>query len=125
MKARYFGLALVALLLASSVAWAGQEAYRLMMSKDKELCESVLELFNADMKKYLKIRYQEHEMFARMGWQPVKLEWEKNLVPRCSVLQRAIFDVTKKNGEEKLGHSRGRKTGTFYISWQPDELARV
>ncbi|ULA62146.1 MAG: exported protein of unknown function [Nitrospira sp.] len=68
MKARYLGLALVALLLTSGVAWAGQEAYRLMMSKDKELCKSALELFNADMKKYQEIRYQEHEIFTRIGW---------------------------------------------------------
>lgn len=101
MKARYFGLAIGALLLTSGVAWAGHEAYRLMMSKDNELCESVLALFNADMKKYYGVRYQDHEMFIRIGWQPVKLEWEKNLAPSCSVLQRAIFDVNN-DGQDDL-----------------------
>jgi len=43
--------AVVFLLITTGVAWAGKEAYKLVMSQDKQLCESMLAIFNADMKK--------------------------------------------------------------------------
>lgn len=119
MKVRHLGLALVVLLLTSGVAWAGKEAYRLVMSKDKELCEHVLGLFNADMKKYQAIRYQDHEEFKRIKWEPVVVKGEKRMDPSCSVLQHAIFDANNDGYDDiviKLSACfRDRLSDSFYV----------
>ena len=54
----------VAVLFATvGVAWAGKEAYKLVMSQDKELCAHMLAIFNADMKKYRAMEYEQHKEF--------------------------------------------------------------
>lgn len=69
MKLRSIGLALVVLLLTSGVALAGKEAYKLVMSKDKKLCQHMRAIFNDDLKKYKPLTYEKHKEF--IVWEPV------------------------------------------------------
>src|SRR3989442_14241496 len=91
----------VSMLVGAGVAWAGNAAYKLVMSKDKELCTSMLKLFNEDMKKYGEIRYDQHEVFTRVSWQSVEVEEDKGpFFPYCSVVQKAKVEVTNDGQEE-------------------------
>src|SRR3989442_11171344 len=73
------------------------------MSKDKELCTSMLKLFNEDMKKYGEIRYDQHEVFTRVSWQSVELEEDKgSFFPYCSVVQKAKVDVNNDGQDERV-----------------------
>lgn len=116
-KARYVGLALVVLLLTGGVAWAGQEAYRIVMSKDKELCEHVLQLVNADIKKYQSIRYQEHEVFSQIPWE--RIDKPSRFAPECSFLRKAIFDINNDGRDELVikfsGCLRSQLIDSLYI----------
>lgn len=52
-----------------------EESYTLVMSKDDELCNHMLQLFNQDLKKYgwKGDEYQEeHEEFKRVPWKPAR-----------------------------------------------------
>lgn len=98
MRQTQLGLTLIFLLVMSSIAWAGKEAYTLAMSKDKELCETMLELFNSDTKKYREIRYQEHESFSKVPWE--KIGVPSRLAPSCQILQKAMFDINNDGRDE-------------------------
>lgn len=65
--------------------------YTLMMSKDAKLCNSMLALYNGDMKAHGKIMYEQHEMFTKIKWQ-VDSELE---------LTHAFFDINN-DGENEL-----------------------
>jgi len=91
----------VSMLVGAGVAWAGNAAYKLVMSKDKELCTSMLKLFNEDMKKYGEIRYDQHEVFTRVSWQSVEVEEDKgSFFPYCSAVQKAKVDVNNDGQDE-------------------------
>lgn len=52
-----------------------EESYTLVMSKDDELCNHMMELFNQDLKKYGwrgDEHQEEHEEFKRIPWQPAR-----------------------------------------------------
>ncbi|MEW6246286.1 MAG: hypothetical protein AB1555_06190 [Nitrospirota bacterium] len=78
-------------------AMAGAEAYRLVMSKDKELCQTVLTLFNADMKRYKEIRYDD-DIFRAISWKSVDLGEQTY---GCYFLSHAMFDINN-DGREDL-----------------------
>lgn len=92
-------LILVVIMLAGTgVAWGG---YKLVMSKDKELCTSVLKLFNEDMKEYRAINYEKHEIFQKVPWERVEIDEDRgSLVPYCSVVLRAKFDINNDGQDE-------------------------
>lgn len=78
----------------SGVACAGKEAYWLVMGKDKTLCPTVLKLINEDLKEHGEIRYEDHEMFAAIKWQPLSdVLGEKFADTHCSVDRVAYFDL--------------------------------
>ena len=87
------------LVLTAGAAWAGKEAYKLVMSKDKELCTGMLKLFNEDMKQYKEIRYDKHDTFVR--WEPVELGGNAPLAKSCSIFQKSKFDINN-DGKEDL-----------------------
>jgi hypothetical protein len=103
-------------LFVAGVAWAGAEAYKLVMSKDKKLCANMLNLFNADMKEYRQICYDKHEMFTRLGWQPVDVGKEPYA---CGMYQYALFDINNDGKDElviKTSHClRDQLTDSLYI----------
>ncbi len=95
-------LSSILLLLAIvSVARAGTEAYKVVMSKNKALCRGMLKLFNQDMKEQGFIRYDQHEAFRQVSWEPVELAGPKPMVKYCSLLQKTIVDLNN-DGKREL-----------------------
>lgn len=72
MRQTQLGLTLVFLLVMCGIAWAGKEAYRVVISQDKELCTTMLKLINDDLREHGEIRYEDHEIFAVIKWEPLK-----------------------------------------------------
>jgi len=94
---RIIVLSAVLLLVTVGMAWAGTEAYKLVMSKDSKLCAEILKLFNADTKKYGEVRYEQHELFAQLKWRSYETG-EKTY--GCEILRYAIFDINNDETED-------------------------
>ncbi len=50
--------------------WTGE--YVLVMSKEDNVCQHMLKIYNADLKKYGEVRYDEHEEFTAIKWEEKK-----------------------------------------------------
>ncbi len=90
-------LAALCLAVTSGVAWAGKEAYTLVMNQEKEVCMAMLKLFNAD-KKRGGIVFEEHKDFIQ--WERIEVKSE----PRdtyCYQVLKARFDIDN-NGTDDL-----------------------
>jgi len=87
----------IVLLTGTGVAWGG---YKLVMSKDKELCTSVLKLFNDDIKKYRVIEYERHDIFKKVPWERVEIDADRDDASYCSVVLRAKFDINNDGQDE-------------------------
>lgn len=85
-KKRQFFVMTLLLILIEPV-WAG--TYELVMSKDKELCESMLGLYNKDMATYGRINYDAHEIFSQIKWENI----DKLGDPLVRSYLRADFDI--------------------------------
>lgn len=75
-------------------AWAGKDAYKLILSKDKEVCTSMLAMFNEDMRKYKVISPDKHKEFVR---------WELLNVPGsspCRQYWQSKFDINNDGADE-------------------------
>lgn len=93
MKLRLIGLALVFMLLTGGVAWSGKEAYILVVSKNKDMCKSLLDLFNKDIKEHGELTYQ-HDAFTRVQWHPIGSIYDKRYpADQCESLKQATFDI--------------------------------
>ena len=108
--------AVVFLLATTGVAWAGKEAYKLAMSKDKELCETMLALLNTDMRRFHEIRYEEHEMFKRVVWQEIDI---REQTYRCEFLRYGRFDINNDGKEDLIikwsACLRSNLSDSFYV----------
>ena len=72
-----------------------EESYTLVMSKDDELCNHMMELFNQDLKQYgwRGDEHQEnHEEFKRVPWQPARLSYEYYGKVLYETVEGALFD---------------------------------
>lgn len=103
MRQTQLGLTLVFLLVMSGIAWAGKEAYRVVMSQDKKLCEHMLALFNADMKKGRGLEYQKHEEF--IVWDPVDTG-ELPIHRDCRKTLTQTFDINNDRTDELVIRTR-------------------
>ena len=76
-------------------AFKSEESYTLLMSKDDELCNHMLQSFNEDLKQHgwQGDEYQEeHEEFKRVPWNPARFSFEQNGRIEYSDIQGALFD---------------------------------
>ena len=117
---RHIVVLVVALLLSTiGMAWAGEAAYKLVMSKNKELCTNMLKLFKADMKQYGEIHYEEHDIFKRIPWKSVDISDERYPNYGCSSIKQAIFDINNDDNNELVikwsGCLRDQLTDRIYI----------
>ena len=87
-------LVVFALLLTTiGSVWAGP--YELVMSKNKKFCKAMLVLYNEDVNSYRygEIKYDTHEIFTRISWQPVDLNEKEHPTYGCSFVKQALFDI--------------------------------
>jgi uncharacterized protein YecT (DUF1311 family) len=85
------------------------EHYKLVMSKDTKLCDSILDLYNEDMKSIGRIKYEKHEIFSNIEWKD-----DSDLG-----LMHAIFDINNDGKNELVLKStrgfHGIESDTLYI----------
>jgi hypothetical protein len=126
MNIRRVVFAIVLLLATTGVAWAGKEAYRLVMSKDKELCQTVLNFFNADMKRYKEIHYDD-DIFQVVKWKAIDLGEETY---GCYFLSHAMFDINNDGKNDLVIKERGCLSNIlidkmFVFPQDSDVLSRI
>lgn len=88
----------IAMMLATE-AQAATGPYRVVMSKDKPLCNYIAKTYNADTKTYGSIQYDKHRLFNRIPW-----SWQsrtKRLPIFTPTFRRAIFDI-RNDGKKEL-----------------------
>lgn len=106
----------VGMLATGGVAWAGKEAYRLVMSQDKKLCQHMLALFNADRRKYGSLEYEKHKEFVT--WEPVETG-EAVADKYCRQTLKKIFDINNDGSKELVIRIRScfqsQLTDSLYI----------
>jgi hypothetical protein len=93
--------------------------YELAMSKNQELCETVLNLYNEDMDSSGKIQYDMHEIFKAIRWQPFDLNEKKYPTYGCRYVKQAQFDMNN-DGKDDLvvkysGCFRDNLTDSLFI----------
>ncbi|BBP01842.1 hypothetical protein [Sulfuriferula nivalis] len=88
---------LIFMLLLITNEAAEADPYVLVMSKEKELCDSMLKLYNKDMDTYGRINYDSHEVFTQINW----LSIDSLNDDSYSFVQRAIFDINN-DGKNEL-----------------------
>lgn len=74
---------------------SNSERYTLLMSKDDELCNHMLKLFNEDLKKYGwngDKHQEEHEEFKRVHWQPARFSFDYHGHTEYTDVEGALFD---------------------------------
>lgn len=88
--------------------------YILVMSKDKELCESMLGLYNTDMNTHGRIDYDSHEIFSRIEWEDLDDSDDSS-----AIWLRADFDINNDGKNETVvkfsGHVQAADLDTLYI----------
>ena len=94
---------LVLILLVLPVVVWGDE-YVLVMSKEDNVCQHMLGLYNEDLRKYGKIQYDEHEAFTVIKWEEKKYyttypDGKKHYIDDGSVLM-SRFDINNDGKEE-------------------------
>jgi hypothetical protein len=116
MKMRWVVAAAVFLVATSGVAWAGKEAYQLVMSTDEKLCKHMLTLFNSDMKKYRRLEYEKHKEFVT--WEPVETG-EIVADKYCRQTLKQTFDINNDGNMELVIRTRScfqsQLTDSLYI----------
>jgi uncharacterized protein len=79
----------------SGVELSNKESYTLVMSKDDELCNHMLQEFNEDLENYGwsgDAHQEEHEEFKRIPWQPARFSSVINGHIEYTAVEGALFD---------------------------------
>ena len=103
MRGKQIVLAIVLLFATCSVTWAGKEAYKIVMSKEKEVCAAMLKIFNADRRKHGTVMFEEHKEFIQ--WEPVEVKPEPP-VKYCRQLLQANFDINNDGTDDLVIRTR-------------------
>ncbi len=109
-------LCVLVLFATVGVAWAGKEAYRMVMSEDKRFCQHMLAIFNGDLKKYGALLYEKHKEF--IVWEPVDTG-EVKIDKYCSQTLKQTFDINNDGTDELVIRTRScyqsQLTDSLYI----------
>jgi len=81
---------LLVLISLSQFSTSFADEYVLVMSKDDNVCQHMLKLYNGDMEKYGELRYSEHKEFNTIKWEKRDYLWV------------SMFDGKGKRGEPLL-----------------------
>ncbi len=92
-------VAVTILLIQTTEAQAATGPYRVVMSRDKPLCNYIAKTYNADTKTYGSIQYDKHGAFKRIRW---SLQREPARLPLFAlVFRKAVFDISN-DGKKEL-----------------------
>jgi hypothetical protein len=123
-------LSLVLMLGGVSFAWAGQEAYRLALSKREALCAAMLALINTDVKQYREIRYETHQYFNDITWSPADtVLGDKFSSDFCMKYSVAKFDIDNDGHRDFVFKQRGclrmKLTDNLYVYGDGDAVPNL
>jgi len=104
------------LFFLSSISFADE--YVLVMSKDDNVCQHMLKLYNEDLRKYGEIKYDQHEEFNAIKWEEKKYymmrEGKKEYPPSYASNMPALmsrFDINNDGKEEVVIKTEGMLHG--------------
>lgn len=113
-------VALVPIFLLGMVGAGLAATYEILLNKDEKLCREIFQSVNEDLKKYGEVRYDQHELFKTIEWEPLaEALGAKFKDEGCSVMRLARFDLNNDGRQDivvKLsGCFRSRYTDSIYF----------
>jgi hypothetical protein len=91
------------LFFLSSIAFADE--YVLVMSKDDNVCQHMLKIYNEDLKQYGQVRYDQHKEFNWIRWQDKGIRLRPASNPKATTgisAKIALFDINNDSKEEAI-----------------------
>lgn len=120
-------LSLVLVLGGVAVAWAGKEAYTLVMNKEKEVCTAILKLFNEDTERYGELQYEKHKEF--IVWEPIKTGAAPQDATYDSPSLKQTFDINNDGTNELVlrerHYLRGQLIDSLFIYPAETKMSEV
>lgn len=101
-------------ILPPIVGWADE--YVLVMSKEDNVCQYMLKVYNEDLRKYGEIKYEEHEEFTAIKWEEKKYYWEAYGNKHYDDVLMSRFDINNDGKEEIIIKSTGSIRGNTTYS---------
>ncbi|MGV8933457.1 MAG: lysozyme inhibitor LprI family protein [Gallionellaceae bacterium] len=98
----------------SGVELSNKESYTLVMSKDDELCNHMLQEFNEDLENYGwsgDAHQEEHEEFKRIPWQPARFSYDYNGNLLHSSVEGALFDFNNDGVQDFVVRDKSSLSG--------------
>lgn len=111
------------LFLLPTICWSDE--YVLIMSKEDNVCQHMLKLYNEDLRKYGEVRYDEHEEFTAIKWESIKyyqVEEGKKYYPQYPMVANggiariSKFDINNEGKEEIVIKKQHMLSGIPYES---------
>ena len=96
-------LFLLFLFFLSSISFADE--YVLVMSKEDNVCQHMLKLYNDDLKQYGQVRYDQHKEFNWIRWQDKGIRLRPASNPKATTgisAKIALFDINNDSKEEAI-----------------------
>lgn len=82
------------------------DEYILIMSKDDNVCQHMLNLYNSDLKKYGEVRYEKHKEFNWIKWEDKTFKLQQvgglSQQPEIKNAQVAVFDINNDSKNEVI-----------------------
>ncbi len=113
-----FILLFVGISLFSSIGEASADPYKLLMSKEKGLCATMLGIFNKETDDRGGPTY-EHTVFTTIKWSSVELSGREPLAKYCSVLKTTTIDINNDGADDLVIKAsfcvKGQPIDSLYI----------
>lgn len=106
-----------------SISFAGE--YVLVMSKDDNVCQHMLKLYNDDLKKYGEIKYSQHKEFNTIKWEERNYLYSLDETKRDIPILISRFDINNDGKPEIIVKDyrrglKGRHSDHFYVFREGD-----
>lgn len=93
----------IMLLHSPTMAWADE--YVPIMSKEDNVCQHMLSLYNADLRRYGEVKYKQHKEFNWIKWKEKKIKLKPAGAPEEVVdvdAKIAVFDINNDSKDEAI-----------------------
>lgn len=121
-------LALI-LFFMPSIVWS--EEYALVMSKEDNVCQHMLKLYNADLKKYGQVKYKQHKEFNWIKWEDKEISIRPAGTPEEVMdidAKIAFFDINNDSKDEAIIYHESmlfNRPMDVYDIFRTDDLAML